>query len=505
MTIPEPPIQADDTQPNNTLSTTMTPQSWSTWALGGVILFSLIALLAMMGMVFSGNPATETELNGASVILRVEGEQEELRSTAQTVAELLQAENITVGENDALVPPAETVLSEGMVITVARARTVTLDVNGDSQTIETPHENPAEILTQADVQVDDSDHVWVDGTLATLSELAAWTVPANSIRVQHAYDIVITDENGESRLQTTASTVGDALYEAGISVYLTDTVVPDVDTALTDDLVISIERARPITINVDDTVLESRVQGETVADALAESGIALIGLDYTIPALTDMVTPDTTITVLRVTEDIATSDTTIPYETVYQADAAMNLDQQAVIQAGQNGIERLTERIRYENGVEVSREPISTEVVQALQNQIIAYGTNVVLQTVNTPEGPREYWRVIRAYATSYHPEALGGDNVTAIGATLQHGIIASNPNIIPYRTNLYVPGYGIGMMADTGGARSSPYWVDLGYSDDDFVGWHEYVDVYLLTPVPAEIDYLLPNYRPLSSVPDNG
>ncbi|MEO1288028.1 MAG: hypothetical protein AAFV93_09670, partial [Chloroflexota bacterium] len=136
--------------------------------------------------------------------------------------------------------------------------------------------------------------------------------------------------------------------------------------------------------------------------------------------------------------------------------------------------------------------------------QVIEYGTNVVIRTVNTPDGVREYWRVIRAYATSYHPEALGGDNITALGMELRKGIIASNPNIIPYRTNLYVPNYGIGIMADTGGTRSSPYWIDLGYSDDDWRSWSQYVDVYLLTPVPAEIDYLLPNFRPMNGIPDN-
>ncbi|MCA9912733.1 MAG: hypothetical protein KC496_05275, partial [Anaerolineae bacterium] len=125
------------------------------------------------------------------------------------------------------------------------------------------------------------------------------------------------------------------------------------------------------------------------------------------------------------------------------------------------------------------------------------------LRTVDTPEGPREYWRVLRMYATSYHPEALGGDDVTAIGERLRKGIVAANPNIIPYRANLFIPGYGLGVMADTGGARSTPYWVDLGYSDEDYVGWHQYVDVYLLTPVPQNIDYLLPNWSGVRGIPD--
>jgi 3D (Asp-Asp-Asp) domain-containing protein len=154
--------------------------------------------------------------------------------------------------------------------------------------------------------------------------------------------------------------------------------------------------------------------------------------------------------------------------------------------------------VRYENGEEVSRTEDGSAVVQEPVNQVIAYGTNIVIRTVDTPEGPREYWRTFRVYATSYHPAALGGDNVTAIGMTLQKGVIGADPDIIPFRTDVYVPGYGTGIIADTGGPRSSPYWIDLGYSDEDWVSWSRYVDIYLLTPVPGDIDYFLPNWTPL-------
>jgi len=86
----------------------------------------------------------------------------------------------------------------------------------------------------------------------------------------------------------------------------------------------------------------------------------------------------------------------------------------------------------------------------------------------------------------------------------LAKGIVAANPNIIPYRSQVYVAGYGIGKMADTAGYRSSPYWIDLGYSDEDWQPWRRYVQVYLLMPAPAEIDYLLPAWTPNRSYSGN-
>lgn len=508
MTIPEPPYHVDDTQPNPILVDVQpTPNSrrLPSWVFLGLILFSALSLIATLTLAFSGNESvTEENIEQVEVILRVAGQQYDITTQASTVADVLAQEAVELSANDIVLPNPETTLLNEMIIIVARARDVTLIVDDVRQVIQTPYENPSEILEQVAITLTANDSVWLDGSLASQTEITAWTVPVNEIVIDHAYQVTVIDDDNQASFITQADTIGDALYEADMIIYLTDTIMPALNNPITDDVTVTIERARPITINVDDVVIETRVQGSTVADALAESGIALIGLDYTIPAEDSLITPETVINVLRVTESIESTDTTIPYEAVYQPSENLELDQQQVTQAGQTGIERLNERVRFENGVEVSREPINTEIVQAVQNQVINYGTNIVLRTVNTPDGARDYWRVIRAYATSYHPEALGGDDGTSIGMTLEHGIIAANPNIIPYRTNLYVQGYGTGIMADTGGARSSPFWVDLGYSDDDFVGWHQYVDVYLLTPIPSNVDYLLPNYRPLSSVPDN-
>ena len=37
-------------------------------------------------------------------------------------------------------------------------------------------------------------------------------------------------------------------------------------------------------------------------------------------------------------------------------------------------------------------------------DQVLGYGTQVVTQTVDTPDGQLEYWRAVTVYATSYSP-----------------------------------------------------------------------------------------------------
>ena len=54
---------------------------------------------------------------------------------------------------------------------------------------------------------------------------------------------------------------------------------------------------------------------------------------------------------------------------------------------------------------------------------------------------------------TAYSPAEPGLSMNTATGARAGYGVIAVDPRVIPLGTKLYIPGYGYGVAADTGGA----------------------------------------------------
>ena len=58
--------------------------------------------------------------------------------------------------------------------------------------------------------------------------------------------------------------------------------------------------------------------------------------------------------------------------------------------------------------------------------------------------------------------------------------------------TNMYIPGYGKAVAADIGGGVIGR-WIDLGYSDNDYVPWHSWVTVYFLWPPPDVIVWIVP------------
>jgi len=491
----QPLLTLDDTQPTQTFYPTA-KQSWSKLLLLVIIVMSSLSVLLTLEAIirYPGTQSTLATPINRQVTLVLDGAETQINSTAQTVADLLQEQEIELAVDDWLSTSPDVLLVDGMRIALNRARDVELTINGRLRRVRTSQQQPRLILDEAGIALNNGDRIWIDGTEMAAESLDDYPLLPQSITIRAAHPITIIDGIEQTNHWTTADTVGDALFQAGITLYLSDQVMPDLSTTVQPDMEITITRAQLVRIEVDDTVIESRVMGRTVSDALAETGVALVGLDYTIPAENTPIVPGMKIRVLRVTESIITEQETIPYETIYQDDPTLPLDTREIQQAGQTGITEYTIRVRYENGYEISREVIETTVEQVARNEVIAYGTDIVLGTIETPEGPREYWRKLRLYATSYKPEAVGGSTTTAIGMTLEKGVVGAHPSIIPYRTQLFVPGYGVGVMGDTGhGLGGTRYWIDLGYSDADWVNWHEYVDVYLLTPIPENINYLLP------------
>lgn len=466
----------------------------------------LLALTVLAAVVIAGFilllGGDDAARGPVEVMLLVDGEATAVQTGADTVADLLHAQALSLEAGDILEPGLTTELQDGTTVSLRRARSVSLTVDGTTSVLRTTEESPYDILNDAGVVLSPGDRVTVDGTQADRTQLLTWPVPATAITIERAVALTVIDGDTTRELRSTAATVGDALVEAGIELYLPDTVTPDVTAPLQDGLTVTIDRSRPLTVIADGSRQQTRTNAATVVAALDELGIALSGLDYAVPGEDTAIQPGMVVRVIRVREEIVTEEERIPFETVYRADAELELDDRRVIQGGQAGIQRRVIRVRYENGVEISRDVETDEMVQQPRNQIIAYGTRIVLRTLNTPDGPVQYWRRLRMYATSYHPAALGGDNVTSVGETLRKGIIAIDPRIVPYYTNMYVEGYGTGIAADTGGPRSNPYWVDLGYEDHDWENWYWWVDVYLLTPVPDNVTYLLPETAEGGPVP---
>ncbi len=420
--------------------------------------------------------------------LVVDGQARSLRSRAGLVGQFLSEQGIALQPDDLVEPGMASLLVDGQLVRVNYARDVLLGVDGVTRILRSPLNDPAALLADAGLTLAPGDALYVNGQRFD----PAWTMdpatPLRQLELRRPQPFLLQDGDTLRNLRSSARTVGEALLENGVALREGDVLHPPAATTLVANMTLQVRRALPFTLHADGESRPLRLPGETVAEALAAAGVQLADEDYSIPPGGSTLVAGMQVRVIRVREEVVYERETLPHRTLTQADPELELDQRRVLQQGQDGIRGLPQRIRYENGVEVSRETGAAELLQEPLDHIIGLGSKIVLRSINTPQGPRQYWRVLRMKATSYHPGSVGNSTTTATGAFLRKGVVASNPKVIPYGTAVYVEGYGVGSMEDTAAAwyvQQQPMFIDLGYSDSDFQSWSKWVDVYLLTPVP--------------------
>jgi len=472
---------------------------------------SLLALAALILVV--STLATSYRATLAPITLVVNGQPQRLHTHQDTVATMLMDTGLTLRPEDIVTPALDTTIEPELIVEVHQARPVYISADGHNVMLRTQATTLDAVLQEARLSLLPYDEVEVEGELSPPSHSAehgpaglakalrrnldTFNVEPVHITVHRAVPFTLHEDGQMTTLYTTASTVGEALRRAGLTLYMADGVEPGLGERLSAGLHVHVNRSTPVTVQVDGRTLRARTHREHVGNVLSDLGVVLTGQDYTVPALDALLGQDATIRVVRVTERFLTVQEPIPFQTAWQPDPDLEIDHQRVLQEGARGILDKRIRVRYEDGNEISRVIDSEYVAIPPTTKIFGYGTQIVVRTVDTPSGPVEYWRTIRMLATSYSAGTAGTSPTspwygrTATGMRMRHGIVAVDPRLINLRSQVYVPGYGVGIAGDTGGAIKGKR-IDLGYDDDNLVLWYRWVDVYLLTPVPDQINYVI-------------
>ncbi len=445
-------------------------------------------LLGLAAVVLLSGLAAGYSSNLTPITLEIDGQARPVYTHQETVGALLLDSDLQLAAEDWVQPPPETLLEAGMLVRIIHAQPVWIQADGEQRLVRTHATDAGQIVQEAGVSLGAYDRAILEPLPASDSALR--------IRVERAIPITV-HENGQSfTLHTTARTVGAALQEAGIALYVADRVEPGLGRPLSAGAHVYLDRSQPVTVHVDGRTIRTRTHRQQVEHVLADLDITLAGQDYAIPPLDTPLSGDTVVNIVRVSERFIIQQEPIPFEVVWQPDSTLEIDNYQVLRDGAPGVRERRYRIRYENGQEVNRMLENDYVAVPATDKIIGYGTNIVVRQLQTPQGAIEYWRVIRMYATSYSASTAGTPRDapwygrTAGGCIMDDGIVAVS-TLVPWKTYVYVPGYGVGYACDRGGAIRGKR-IDLGYADENLVLWHSWVDVYLMTPVPPtnQIDY---------------
>ncbi len=446
---------------------------------------------------------------GSPLLVVIDGEKRPLRTHAVTVGDALRHAGVALSAEDWVWPALEAALEPGQVIRIERARPVLLDVDGQSRLLRTHAATAGSLLASAGIEVGPADEIWLEGEKVGSATVLRGDggVPLVALRRAATLNLAEFAAGGQSdgtqtTLHTTALTVGQALQEHGVRLTLGDAVQPGLQTAIVPGMAITIERSFPVDIRVDGQLIRTRSRAESVAGVLGQEEVSLVGQDRVAPDLDASPRPGGVIRVIRVREEYEVEFEPIPFSRISVPDRELEIDHTRVVHEGQPGINKRRYRVLYEDNQEVERVLEDAWAEQAPITRTVAYGTKIVIRTLETPDGPIEYWRKIRAYAVSYKPASAGRSadhpryGYTALGWKVTKGVVAVDPTVIPLRSRMYVPGYGLAWAADTGGGVKGKL-IDLGFEDTNYESWHWWVDIYLLTPVPPanKIRWVLPDW----------
>ena len=458
-------------------------------------LFPAAFVMIAAGMILIWFGLVQTNL----VILA--GEPIRVRTRAFRVSGVLRAAEVVVGEDDRMLPEGDPWFWEQTVITVEPAREVLIVTPEDEIRLHTSERIPANLVMDLNVALFPKDQLLVNGAAIDPN------IPLNGddfllLQVEPAVPVNLVVDGRGMTFFTDQPTLGAALEAASIQVAPQDWVSADLMTPVDNDLAVSIRRARPVTIRIGGTTLNGLTAGMTVGDALADAGVSLQNLDHTLPYENEPIPEDGQIEVVQISEEVIILKDEVAYQNEYVEDPTTELDQISVVQPGQVGISATRERVQYANGEEVWRDDPESWQASEAADGLLGFGSRVEVRTAVVDGQEIEYWRKISVYATSFSPCRLGlgegvCNDITASTLPLQKGIIGVTRswfNMMRLQP-VFVQGYGQGVIADIGGGSLyfDHYWIDLGYSEDDYQRWSNWTTMYFLTPVPAWYPPVLP------------
>lgn len=247
-----------------------------------------------------------------------------------------------------------------------------------------------------------------------------------------------------------------------------------------DSRTVEVNRASDVQVTADGISTIVRLAGGTVSDALERVGVTLGADDQVNVALNQEIGDGLDITVDRIAYQEYTETETIPCtSTVYKTNT-LAPGRTLVKQSGRNGSVTRTYRRTIKNGKLIDTKVLSETVNQSMVGEVKLVGMPKGQPLVEVPGGialdskgqPVNYKKVFTGKATAYSNDRGKAGKYTASGRRAAVGVVAVDPNKIPYGTKLYIVSadgsycYGYAIAGDTGGAlRSGAVLVDLFFS----------------------------------------
>nr|WP_216658599.1 resuscitation-promoting factor [Nocardioides sp. zg-1230] len=246
------------------------------------------------------------------VTLTLDGETRQVSAIGDTVADVLAAEGVEVGDKDLVAPAVDETVTDGSAIAVQFGRPLELDVDGTTHTYWVNSTDVASALGEIGRRFDG----------AALSASRGSSIGRSGLTLEVVTPKVVHLKLGAKQLKKrkmTAMTVADVLKSAGFEVDRHDKVRPSLTTEIADGDKIVVTDIRVATKKVKSEVVDAPV--------------------------------------------------------VEREDSSMFEGEQEVVRAGRDGVRAVTYQLRFVNGELAARKVVDADVRRKPVARVVAVGT----------------------------------------------------------------------------------------------------------------------------------
>jgi uncharacterized protein YabE (DUF348 family) len=201
------------------------------------------------------------------------------------------------------------------------------------------------------------------------------------INVYRAVPVEIIDGGQKTFAFSGRTTERSVASQAGLVIYPEDKLTKEPITDFVASGGISekvvIDRARPVNVNLYGAPVVIRTHATTVGGLLAERKVRLSPQDQVTPALDTPLEATAAIAVVRNGLSTVTIEEDIAMPVQNLTDATLSYGTSAIRQKGSVGKKAVLYEVNTQNGVEISRRPIQTTVIQEPVTEIRVVGANL--------------------------------------------------------------------------------------------------------------------------------